>query len=120
VTVRDEKVREPQLQRAYIVPSCRDGRARRGGGAQRALRDPGWRRHQPLLRQSGARRWGATYAGSSYQTSGLDDTRFIIYGLPKPGTNLRDLEMRMEEVVANLQENGVTGRGARPRQTARQ
>jgi zinc protease len=68
-----------------------------GGGATSRFYDN-------LVRADGA----ATYAGSSYQTSGLDDTRFIIYGLPKPGISLRDLELRMEEVIAQLQENGVT------------
>jgi zinc protease len=108
VTVRDEKVREPQLQRAYIVPSvvtAEPGEAEAlsvlseilGGGATSRFYDN-------LVRADGA----ATYAGSSYQTSGLDDTRFIIYGLPKPGISLRDLELRMEEVIAQLQENGVT------------
>jgi zinc protease len=108
VTVRDEKVREPQLQRAYIVPSvvtAEPGEAEAlsvlseilGGGATSRFYDN-------LVRADGA----ATYAGSSYQTSGLDDTRFIIYGLPKPGTSLRDLEERMDAVIADLQENGVT------------
>jgi zinc protease len=50
----------------------------------------------------------ATYAGASYQSSGLDDTRFVIYGLPKQGVELRALEARMQEVLADLQANGVT------------
>ena len=50
----------------------------------------------------------ATYAGAQYQTSGLDDTRLVIYGLPKPGTDLRTLEQRMEQVIEEVQNNGVT------------
>ncbi|MBA3517957.1 MAG: insulinase family protein [Rhizobiales bacterium] len=108
VTVKDEKVREPQLQRAYIVPSVVTGQAGEaealsllaeilGGGATSRFYDI-------LVRGDGA----ATYAGASYQSGGLDDMRFIIYGLPKPGTELRDLEARMEAVIAELQENGIT------------
>jgi zinc protease len=108
VTVRDEKVREPQLQRAYIVPSAvtaEPGEAEAlsllaeilGGGATSRFYDQ-------LVRGNGA----ATYAGAHYQSNGLDDSRFVIYGLPKPGTELRDLERRMESVISELQANGVT------------
>jgi zinc protease len=108
VTVRDEKVREPQLQRAYVVPSvvtAQPGEAEAlsllaeilGGGATSRFYDE-------LVRGDGA----ATYAGAGYLTSGVDDTRFVIYGLPKPGTELPDLEARMDEVVDKLKEDGVT------------
>ena len=108
VTVRDEKVREPQFQRAYIVPSAVTGQPGEaealsllseilGGGATSRFYDR-------LVRGDGA----ATYAGAGYQAGGLDDMRFIIYGLPKPGVDLEDLEARMEAVVADIQENGVT------------
>ena len=108
ITVRDEKVAEPQVQRAYIVPSAvtaEPGEAEAlsllaeilGGGAISHYYDQ-------LVRGDGA----ATYAGASYQSSGLDDTRFVIYGLPKPGVDLRALEDRLQEVLADLQKNGVT------------
>jgi zinc protease len=108
VTVRDEKVREPQLQRAYIVPSgltAQPGEAEAlnllaeilGGGSTSRFYDK-------LVRGDGA----ATYAGASYRANGLDSSRFIIYGLPKPGTDLRDLEARMDEVIADLVQNGIS------------
>jgi zinc protease len=108
VTVTDEKVREPQLQRAYIVPSAataEPGEAEAlsllaeilGGGATSRFYDK-------LVRGEGA----ATYAGASYQSGGLDDMRLVVYGLPKPGTKLTDLEAGMDAVIADLQEDGVT------------
>jgi zinc protease len=108
VTVRDEKVREPQIQTAYVVPSAvtaAPGEAEAlsllgeilGGGATSRFYDQ-------LVRGEGA----ATYAGAHYQSNGVDDTRFIVYGLPKPGIDLRDFETRMQAVIADLQENGVT------------
>ena len=51
----------------------------------------------------------ATYAGAGYQSGGLDDMRFIVYGLPKPGVSLRDLETRLEAVIADLQQHGLCG-----------
>jgi zinc protease len=108
VTVRDEKVREPQLQRYYIVPSvvtAKPGEAEAlnvlaeilGGGATSRFYDE-------LVRGDGP----ATYAGAAYQMGGLDDMRFIVYGLPKPGVGLRDLEARIDETIADLQKSGVT------------
>ena len=108
IIVRDEKVREPQVQRVFIVPStvtAEPGEAEAlsllaeilGGGATSRFYDE-------MVRGEGA----ATYAGAHYQPGSLDDSRFTIYGLPKPGTSLTDLEARMEEVIAELQENGIT------------
>lgn len=108
VTVRDEKVREPQVQTAFIVPSAvtaAPGEAEAlsvlaeilGGGATSRFYDN-------LVRGDGA----ATYAGAYYSSNGLDDTRLVIYGVPKPGTDMRDLEARMTAQVADLQQDGVT------------
>lgn len=108
ITVRDEKVREPQLQRAYIVPSAvtaAPGEAEAlsilaeilGGGSTSRFYDK-------LVRGDGA----ATYAGANYRSNGLDSSRFIIFGLPKPGTDLRELEQRMDEVIEDLVQNGVS------------
>jgi len=108
VTVRDEKVREPQLQRAFIVPSivtADPGEAEALSVLSEILgRGATSRFYDQLVRGDGP----ATYAGANYQANGLDDTRFIIYGLPKPGVPLRDLEARMETVIADLQTNGVS------------
>jgi zinc protease len=108
ITVRHENVREPQLQRLYIAPSsitAEPGEAEAlallseilGGGATSRFYDQ-------LVRGDGV----ATYAGANYQSNGVDDTRFIIYGLPKPGTSLTELEAEMDGVIRELIENGVT------------
>ncbi len=108
LTVRDDKVREPTLQRAFITPSsttATDGTAEAlsvladivGGGSTSRFYDG-------LVRGKGV----ATYAGAYYQSSGVDNTRFVIYGVPKPGVSLVDLEAEMERVIADLVENGVS------------
>ena len=108
ITVRDEKVREPQVQRAYVVPSittAEPGEAEAltvlaevlGGGSTSRFYDR-------LVRNDGP----ATYAGAYYQSNGVDDTRFAIYGVPKEGTDLRVLEARLEEVMAEIRDGGIT------------
>jgi zinc protease len=108
VTVRDEKVREPVVQRAYLVPSNRTG----DPGEAEALnvladilgRGPTSRFYDRLVRNDGP----ATQAGAYYQSNGLDDTRFVIYGVPKEGVDLRQLEAEMDRVMAELIRDGVT------------
>jgi zinc protease len=108
ITVRDEKVREPQLQRAYVVPStvtAAPGEAEAlsllaeilGGGSVSRFYDR-------LVRGDG----DATYAGANYRSNGLDSSRFIIYGLPKPGVTLRHLEEEMDQVIADLLKDGIS------------
>jgi zinc protease len=108
ITVEHENVREPQLQRMYIVPSAvtaEPGEAEAlsvlaeilGGGSTSRFYDN-------LVRGEGV----GTYAGASYQSGGVDDMRFIVYGLPKPGVELTELEAAMDEAIAGIQENGIT------------
>ena len=108
ITVRDEKVREPSVQRAYVVPSSRTA----APGESEALnvladvlgRGSTSRFHEELVRGDGP----ATYAGAYYQSSGVDDTRFVIYGVPKEGVELRELEAAMDAVLEEIRENGIT------------
>ncbi len=108
VTVRDEKVREPTLQRAYLVPSAATGEPGEadaldvladilGGGTTSRFYDR-------LVRGGDI----ATQAGAYYQSRSIDDTRFVIYGVPRPGKSLRELEAEMEAVIAEIRENSVT------------
>ena len=108
VTVRDEKVREPQIQRSYIVPSIETAEGREaealrilaeivGGGSTSRFYDR-------LVRGDGP----AVQAGAYYQSNAVDDGRFATYGVPKPGTSLDDLEAAMEAEIAEVRDNGVT------------
>jgi zinc protease len=108
VTVRDERVREPVVQRAYLVPSSRTAEQ----GEAEALnvladilgRGPTSRFHDRLVRGDGP----ATQAGAYYQSNGLDDTRFVFFGVPREGVELRQLETEMDRVIADLIRDGVT------------
>jgi zinc protease len=108
VTVRDEKVREPTVQRAYLVPSSRTAEE----GESEALsvladvlgRGATSRFHDRLVRGDGP----ATYAGAYYQSNGVDDTRFVVYGVPKDGVELRNLEAELDQVIAEIRQHGIT------------
>ncbi len=108
VTVKDEKVREPQLTRTYVVPSqnTADGNEAEalrvlaeviGGGSTSRLYDK-------LVRGDGP----ATYAGAYYQSNAVNDGRFAVYGVPKEGVTLAALGERIEAVIAEVRDKGVT------------
>ena len=107
VTVRDEKVREPTVQRAYLVPSATTAQGN-DAAALDLLADilgggPTSRLYDRLVRGDAK----ATYAGAYYQSGGVDDTRFMIYGLPVPGVGLRELESEIDTVIAEIVRDGV-------------
>ncbi len=50
----------------------------------------------------------AVSAGACYDGTALDTTRLGVYGTPKPGTSLPQLEEAIDAVLAEVVDNGVT------------
>ena len=50
----------------------------------------------------------AVSAGASYDGTAVDSTRLSVYGSPKPGTSLPQIEHAIDAVLAEVVENGVT------------
>ena len=50
----------------------------------------------------------AVNAGASYDGTALDTTRLSVYGTPKPGTSLPQLEEAIDAVLADVIDKGVT------------
>jgi zinc protease len=108
VTVRDERVREPQIQQAYVTPSVITAEGREAEALSVLAEILGGnstsRFYDGVVRGDGP----GNYAGAAYLAQGVDDTRFLVYGTPKPGVSLRDLETAMEAIIADIRDNGVT------------
>ena len=108
VTLADARVRQPSLQRYYLVPSYTTAKA----GESEALevlayilgRGSNSRLYETLVVQQGI----AVSASGGYTGSALDDTRLYIAATPKTGTSLVQLEDGIDTVLAKLVEHGVT------------
>jgi zinc protease len=108
VTLADPRVTQPSVSRYYLVPSSTTARA----GESEALdllahilgRGSNSRLYQALVVDKGI----AVNAGASYDGTALDTTRMSIFGTPKPGTSLPDLEAAIDAVLAEVIEKGVT------------
>lgn len=108
VTLADERVRQPSIREAWLVPTysnAEEGEAEAldllsdilGSGATSRL-------YRKLVVEDKV----ATSAGGWYQSTGIDQTRFMLYGVPRDGTSLDDLRGALHGVVAEIIENGVT------------
>jgi zinc protease len=108
VTLADPRVTQPSVSRYYLVPSSTTARP----GETEALdvlahvlgRGSNSRLYQTLVVDKGI----AVNAGANYDGTAVDATRLSVYGTPKPGTSLPQLEAAIDAVLAEVIENGVT------------
>ena len=108
VTLADPRVAQPAMHRAYLVPSSSSAKP----GESEALEVLAFilghgntsRLYQALVEGSGV----SVGAGGFYSGSALDATQFGVYGSPKPGVTLPQLEDAIDGVIDNLLANGVT------------
>jgi zinc protease len=108
VTLADVRVEQPSLTRFYLVPSrttAKPGESAAlevlahvlGGGANSRL-------YRTLVVEQGI----ALSAGAYYSDTALDYGKFGVYGAPKPGKTLHDVEAVIDAVLADVSEHGVT------------
>jgi zinc protease len=108
VTLTDARVTQPSISRYYVVPSSTTARP----GESEALsvlahilgRGTNSRLYQALVLNNGI----AVNAGAGYDGTALDHTRLSVYGTPKPGTSLQQIEAAIDAVLAELVERGIT------------
>jgi zinc protease len=108
VTLADPRVAQPSVSRYYLAPSATSARP----GESEALdvlahilgRGSNSRLYQSLVAGKGI----AVGAGASYDGSALDTTRLSLYGIPKPGTSLLQIEEAIDAVLAEVIDKGVT------------
>ncbi len=108
VTLADPRVTQPSLQRQYLAPSsttAKDGESEALEVLSHILgRGENSRLYRALVVDKGI----AVSAGTSYDSTALDPTRFAVYGSPKPGTSLPELEAAIDLVLAEVIDKGIT------------
>ena len=108
VTLADPRVTQPSVSRYYLTPSGATAKP----GESEALevlahilgRGSNSRLYQTLVVDKGI----AVNAGAGYDGTSLDNTRLSLYGTPKPGTSLPQVEEAIDAVLAALIDKGVT------------
>jgi zinc protease len=106
VTLADARVAQPSLQRSYLVPSYT--RAKNDAAALEVLAHVlGTGQTSRLYRALVVEQRLAVNAGSFYQGSALDDTRFGVYAMPQPGVTFAQVEHALDDVIAGLIKSGI-------------
>ena len=108
LTLRHERVTQPQMSRSYVVPSYTSAT----GTESYALDLLGYilgsgtnsRLYQALVVKDKV----ATSAGAGYSSNGLDDTTFYIYGSPSAGKTLADVEAAIDRQLQRIINDGVS------------
>lgn len=108
VTLRDQRVRQPEWSRSYIVPSYRTGPSDDVYGLEVLSQILGGGSTSRLYRQLVVDDALATSAGAWYNPSRRGPARMSLYASPRPGVTLEQIEDAMESVLQDLIRDGVT------------
>ena len=108
VTLADPRVAQHSLQRSYLVPSAATAKPGESEALEVLSHILGNSATGRLYRTLVMDREVAVSAGGYYSGSALDATRFAIYGAPKPGVTLQQLEQAIDTVMDEVVANGVT------------
>jgi zinc protease len=108
VTLADLRVEQPSVSRDYLVPS--EGSAK--PGESEALEvlahvlgsGENCRLYRGLVIEQGL----ALNAGANYSGTAVDYAKFSVFGAPKPGVSLPQLEAAIDGILADLLAHGVS------------
>jgi zinc protease len=108
LTLADPRVAQPSMHRAYLVPSSATARPSESEALEVLAFILGHGNTSRLYRALVEEQGLAVGAGGWYSGNALDATQFGVYGSPKPGVELQQLEAATDVVIDNLLANGVT------------
>jgi zinc protease len=108
LTLADARVEQPSVQRAYLVPSFATAKRGESEALEVLAHILGAGSNSRLYRTLVVDKGVAVSAGAYYDSSALDPSKFGVYGAPKPGVALPQLESDIDSVIAVVIEKGVT------------
>ena len=108
VTLADPRVAQQSLQRSYLVPSATTAKPGESEALEVLAHILGNSATGKLYRTLVMERELAVSAGGWYSGSALDWTRFGVYGSPKAGVTLQQIEQAIDDVLDEVAAKGVT------------
>jgi zinc protease len=108
VTLADPRVELPSVSRSYLVPSSTTAKAGESEALEVLSFILGHGTTSRLYRTLVVDRELAVGAGGWYNGTALDATQFGVYGSPKPGVTLEQLESAIDAVIDGVVAKGVT------------
>jgi zinc protease len=108
VTLADSRVEQPSVTRNYLVPSDTTAKPGESEALDVLTNILGSGSNSRLYRTLVVDKGIALNAGASYASTALDYAKLGVYGVPKPGVTLHQVEDGIDAVLADVIEHGVT------------
>jgi zinc protease len=107
LTLADARVEMPSLQRDYLVPSFHTGKPGEAAALEVLSSILGSGSNSRLYRALVVDKAIAVSAGAWYDSSAFDLTKFGVYGSPREGVTLPQVETAIDAVIADVIDKGV-------------
>ena len=108
LTLEDPRVEIPVLQRDYLVPSFHTAKPGQSEALQVLAHILGANSNSRLYQALVVKEKLAVAAGAWYEASALDDSKFGVYGSPRDGVTLPQLESAADAVIDDVIAHGIT------------
>jgi zinc protease len=108
LTLADPRVEQQLLQRVYLAPSSATAKQGESEALEVLAHVLGSGSNSRLYRALVVDKRVAVMAGAGYDSSTLDMSKFGIFGAPRPGVTLQQLESEADAVLADVIAHGVT------------
>ena len=108
VVLESAQVQQPSWSRRWLAPSYGSGGGARAYALQVLSEILGGSTVSRLYRSLAVDSGIAIDSGSAYGPDSLDATSFVVWASPRPGRDLKEIEVAVEKVVADLVKSGVT------------
>jgi zinc protease len=108
LTLEDPRVEIPVLQRDYLVPSFHTAKPGQSEALQVLAHILGAGSNSRLYQALVMKQNLAVAVGAWYESSALDDSKFGVYGSPRDGVTLPQLESAADAVIDDVIAHGIT------------
>jgi zinc protease len=108
LTLADPRVEMPTMQRDYLVPSFHTAKPGQSEALEVLAHILGTGSNSRLYRALVVDKNVAVSAGAWYDSSAYDMSKFAVFGAPRPGVTLPQLEAATDAVIAQVVDKGIT------------
>jgi zinc protease len=108
VTLADPRIEQPSVSREYLAPSETTAKPGESEALDVLARVLGGGEDCRLYRTLVVDKGIALSAGAYYYGTALDYGKFGVYGAPKPGVALRDIEAGIDGILNDVIDHGIT------------
>jgi zinc protease len=108
LTLADPRVEQPLMQRVYLVPSFATAKRGESEALEVLAHILGSGSSSRLYRALVVDKHVAVMAAAGYDSLVLDLSKFAVFGLPRPGVTLPQLETEIDGVITKVIAHGVS------------